>query len=162
MDDKVVRAARAEDPPVDASTDAPANVSAEELTDEQADAVAGGGAKGLPVWFEILKSVRDGLISSQAVKQDVCRVENPPDLLASIVPVEFRYTDDVWAVGVSQRERDRRHVGFIAEDVPPAAQICDPDGVPYDVDARAMVAYLWAEVQALRAELTQLRGRIPT
>lgn len=89
-------------------------------------------------------------------------MENPPDLLANVVPVEFRYTDDVWAADVSQRERNRRHVGFIAEDVPPAAQICDSDGVPYDVDARAMVAYLWAEVQALRAELTQLRGRIPT
>ncbi len=163
LDDAQVGDAQLDDAQLDDGQLDDAQLDDGQLDDAQLDDAGGAGPTPSAVssGLGVLKSVSSSLISSQAVKQDVRPIDASAGILDRIVPVEFRYDDRIWVDAVSTAERERRHVGFIAENIPTAAQICDVDGVPYDVDARAMVALLWAEVRRLSAEVAELRHTAP-
>jgi hypothetical protein len=92
--------------------------------------------------------------SSRTIKHDIEPLDAAfPD---AVGPVKFKYNHPDDADHLAPAERERVRYGFIAEDVPDACALLDSEGRPYDVDARSMVALLWAEVVRLRDRVAAL------
>lgn len=95
--------------------------------------------------------------STRVVKKDIADAD--PDTLdwADLpAPVTYRYRHD--GEHVTDAERERLRLGWIAEDVPALVQVVDVEGAPADVDVRALCAYLFAEIDRLRARVADLEG----
>ena len=95
-------------------------------------------------------------LSSARFKTEIAELGSTSNVLYDLRPVSFRYKPDLDPVGVTQ-------YGLIAEEVAEVAPdlvIADEDGEPYTVRYEQLVPLLVNEVQELRANQSELLGRL--